>query len=99
MKKRLNLTIDEDIYEIIGKLPRTVSVSEVVSYILRCFYESAKKGKVLLSDSDIQKLIDSDPKLQDFQARLIEHWGPGIKKIDSSIEKVKKTVGIKKDKK
>jgi hypothetical protein len=77
MKKRLNLTIDEDVYEMIEKAPRSVSVCEVVSYVLRAFFQSALKGRVL-SDRELQEWIDSDPKLQYFQDRLTEHWGPSI---------------------
>ena len=57
---------------------------------------SVSKGGTL-TDEELQAWIDSSPELRDFQDRLIEHWGPGVKKIESSIEKVR--VGIKKGKK
>jgi uncharacterized protein (DUF1778 family) len=90
MKKRLNLTIDDDVYDMIERSPRTVSVSEVVSYVLRAFFQSAK-GKVL-NDNELQEWIDSDPKLQDFQQRLIEHWGPTVYKIEDTVKGIKKKV-------
>ena len=90
-KKRLNLTIDDDLYQVIQRLPRTVSISEVVSYVLRCFLESAKKGHVL-DDNEIQKLLSSTPELQDFQERLIEHWGPAIWKAQDKVRAASDTV-------
>ena len=42
MKKRLNLTIDKSIHDEIGELPRKVSISEMVSWILKCLVEGVK---------------------------------------------------------
>lgn len=98
MRKKLTLTIDADVYDMIKELPRKVSISEVVSYILKAAFQDLKKGREL-TDEELHQWIDSSPELSDFRERLTEHWGPNLKKIDSSIEKVKKTVGIKKVKK
>ena len=91
MKKRLNLTIDDDVYAMLQELPRKVSVSEVVSYVLKAMFQDLKKGREL-TDDEFNKWIESDPKLKDFRERLREHWGPSIEKIDETVEKVKNSV-------
>ncbi len=35
MKKKLNLTIDEDVYYSLDDFPRRVSISEIVTWVLR----------------------------------------------------------------
>jgi len=98
MRKKLTLTIDSDVYDVIKELPRKVSISEVFSYIMKAMYQDIKKGGELSQD-ELQAWIDSDPKLRDFQERLIEHWGPGAERIDNAVQQVKKAVTLKKRKK
>ena len=98
MRKKLTLTIDSEVYDTIKELPRKVSISEVFSYILKAMYQDLKKGGELKQD-ELQAWIDSDPKLKDFQERLIEHWGPGAERIDRTVQKVKSAVTLKKRKK
>lgn len=40
MKKKLTLTIDGNVYDEIGELPRKVSISEAVSLFLRMMIEA-----------------------------------------------------------
>jgi len=91
MKKRLNLTIDDDVYDMIKELPRKVSISEVVSFVLRGLYKELKLGRELTQE-EVDQWIESSPEGRDFRERLKEHWGPTIEKIDETFEKVKKTV-------
>jgi hypothetical protein len=97
MKKRINLTIDSDLYEDLDYLPRKVSVSEVANLLLKAFIEEVKKGEDLTTE-EVHALTDSigDGTLRD---RLKDHWGPGFKKVEKVVESVKKTVGLDKKKK
>ncbi len=95
MKKRLAITIDEDVLNQLEQLPRKVSISEVITWIVRAALQDIKAGREL-SAKELQEWIDSTPEGKDFRERLIEHWGPAVEKIDNSIKKVKKAVKIKK---
>jgi hypothetical protein len=98
MRKKLTLTIDSDVYDVIKELPRTVSISEVVSFVLKAMYEDVKKGRES-TDEELDAWIRSNPELTDFRERLREHWGPGISKINHAVEKVKGAVTPNKAKK
>ena len=91
MRKKLTLTIDPEVYDMIKDLPRKVSISEVVSWVLKSMYQDIKKGRELTQE-EFNKWVESTPEGRDFRERYREHWGPSIKKIDETVEKVKKTV-------
>ena len=58
-KRRITLTIDEDLYEELENLPRRVSVSEITNYSLKVFLEMVRKGRELEDeelDSIVQKI-------------------------------------------
>ncbi len=88
MKKRMTITIDEDIYDALQELPRKVSISEVLTWIVKAAFQDIKAGRELSSD-ELKQWMDSTPEGKDFRDRLNEHWGPGIEKIDATINKVK----------
>jgi len=98
MKERMTITIDKDIYDFLQELPRKVSISEVLTFLVKAAFKEIKSGKEL-TDTELQEWLDSTPEGKDFRARLKEHWGPTFKKIDDSIEKVKNSVNGKKTKK
>jgi len=98
MKERMTISIDKEIYDMLQELPRKVSISEVLTWMVKATMQDIKTGREL-TDTELQQWMDSTPEGENFRERLIEHWGPGMRIIDSSIEKVKKTVGIKKGKK
>ena len=91
MRKKLTLTIDADVYDKIKELPRTVSISEVVSWVLKAMYQEIKSGKEMTSE-EIGKWADSTPEGRDFRDRLTEHWGPAVLKMDDAIKGMKKKV-------
>jgi len=86
------------VYDALQELPRKVSVSEVVSWTLRAMLRDLKNGKEF-SQEDFDKWIESTPAGRDYRERLTEHWGPSIRKIDDSVEKVKQIVKGKRSKK
>jgi predicted CopG family antitoxin len=94
MKKRLAITIDEDVLNELEQLPRRVSISEVITWVVKAALQDIKAGREL-SAKELQEWIDSTPEGKDFRNRLIEHWGLSFEKIDNSVEKVKKAAKIK----
>ncbi len=97
MKKRMNLYIDEDIYNALEEMPRKVSVSEVVSWLFKILLSEAKKGRELTKE-ELDALVESTPEGRDFRERMIEHWGPGIKKLVGIPEQVNQSFTSKKSK-
>ncbi len=95
MKERMTITIDKDIYDFLQELPRKVSISEVLTFLVKAAFKEIKAGREL-TDTELQQWLDSTPEGQDFRERLIEHWGPTLRKIDDSIKKVKKSVKVEK---
>ena len=98
MKERMTISIDKEIYDTLQELPRKVSLSEVVTWMLKAMFQDIKAGRELKS-KELKEWIESTPEGKDFRESLIEHWGPGIEKIDNAIEKVKEAVKIVKKKK
>jgi len=100
MKKRLNLTIDDDVYESLGEIPRKVSVSELVNWLLKVFVAELKVGRELTGD-ELVELTDSIPGGRDFRRRLKEEYGPKLERTHRMIKKAKEVFGvsIKKDRK
>ncbi len=96
MKRKLTLTIDEDVYDWLGELPRKVSISEVVTWILRGMIEDVKPGG--MSNEEFIKFMDSDPRGKDVRKYLQEKLGPMFDKVDEGVGKVKKTLKPKKGK-
>ncbi|OGW47347.1 MAG: hypothetical protein A2Y66_01035 [Nitrospirae bacterium RBG_13_41_22] len=84
MKKRVTFTVDEDVYEGLKDVPRGVSVSEVVSWMLRALITDIQG----MSDEDFKKLMDSDPRGKEVRKLLQKKLGPVVDKVDSKIEKM-----------
>lgn len=98
MKERMTITVEKDIYDMLQALPRRVSLSEVISWIVKATLEDIKAGREL-SSKELQDWMDSTPEGEDFRERLTEHWGPGIRKVEAAVSKVTKAAGLgKKDK-
>ncbi len=95
MKKRLAITIDEDVLSELEQLPRKVSISEVITWAVKAALQDIKAGREL-SAKELQEWIDSTSEGKDFRERLIKHWGPTIEKIDNSVKNVKQAIKIKK---
>ncbi|MCL5024457.1 MAG: hypothetical protein M1497_14035 [Nitrospirae bacterium] len=91
MKKRMTITIDSDIYDALQELPRKVSISEVLTWIVKATFQDIKAGRELTSE-ELRAWMDSTPEGKDFRERLIEHWGPGFERMDERITKIKDAV-------
>ena len=74
MKKRLNLTIDKSIHDEIGELPRKVSISEMVSWILKCLVEGVKLDG--MTSKEFINYMDKDVRGRIVRQYLKEKIGP-----------------------
>ena len=61
MRKKLTLTIDPDVYDELQKLPRSISVSEVISWFLKSMLEDIKRGGKF-SQEEFEKWVESTPE-------------------------------------
>ncbi len=93
MKKKLTLTIDDDVYNSLGDLPRRVSVSEVVSLFLRAVVADVQG----MSDDEFKEYLESDPRRKEVREYVKEKIGPFFDKVDDHVDNVKKTLKIKKE--
>ena len=74
------MTIDADVYDELKDLPRKVSLSEIVSWVLKAMLEDIKKGRELTQE-EFDEWVESTPEGRDFRERLISNYGPTFKKI------------------
>ncbi len=95
MRRKLTLTIDAEVYDMIKELPRKVSISEVVSFVLKGLYKELKLGRELRQE-EIDRWLESTPEGRDFRERLKEHWGPAIYKIENTVNGIREKVKPKK---
>jgi len=92
VRRKLTLTIDPDIYEKLGDLPRRVSVSAVVSIVLKALMSDAKG----MSDEEFLKWVDKDPDTRELHLLLQDKLGPYLEKYlkkvpDASKKNAKKS--------
>jgi len=94
MKKRVTFTVDEDVYEGLKQVPRGVSVSEIVSWLLRAVITDIQG----MSDGEFKKFMENDPRGKEVRNYLQDKLLPFFDTVDSGVEKVKKTLKPKKGK-
>jgi hypothetical protein len=92
MKRKINLTIDTDLYEAFDNLPRKVSVSEIVNFVMRMIMLQARKGRELTEEEFNAELEKAGG--QEFCERLKLALGPTIDKIDLGLGKIKKLLTL-----
>lgn len=92
MKKRVTFTVDEDVYEGLKQVPRGVSVSEIVSWLLRAVITDIQG----MSDEEFRKFMESDPRGKEVRNYLQDKLLPFFDTVDSGVDKVKKTLKPKK---
>jgi predicted CopG family antitoxin len=93
MRKKLTLSIDDDVYEGLQEVPRKFSVSDFVSFMLRGMLQEFKGGRVAFDQKEFEKWVNSDPELKRIREGIREAWGPTVwkaaDKVTSAKEKVK----------
>jgi predicted CopG family antitoxin len=85
VKKKLTLTIDDDVYAGLKDIPRGVSISEIVSWILKGMIEDIKKGRQQTQE-EFDEWVESTPEGRDFRERFVEKYGPRLKRIQYGLE-------------
>jgi predicted CopG family antitoxin len=95
MKERMTISIDKDLYDALQDMPRKVSISEVITWMLKGMFNDIKAGRELTSE-ELKEWLESTPEGKDFRERLQEHWGPGLKKLSNVIDTVEGKMSLKK---
>lgn len=101
MKRKITLSIDSDIYEALDNLPRKVSVSEMVNWVLRGMLEDLKmlmKEGREMSAKETRDFIARTVEGKDFLDRVDEHLAPKYDKMVKEIREIQEKLGIKKRK-
>lgn len=57
MRKKITLTIDSDLYDDLEELPRKVSVSEFVNFMLKGYVETFKRGRELTQE-EVDEIVE-----------------------------------------
>jgi predicted CopG family antitoxin len=91
MRKKLTLSIDDDVYEGLLEVPRKFSVSDFVSFMLRGMLQEFKKGRIF-NEEEFEKWINSDPELKRIREGIREAWGPTVWKAADKVINAKKKV-------
>jgi len=94
MKKRVSFTVDKDVVETLKKVPREVSISEVVNWVLRSVFEDVKPNG--MSEDEFIRFMDSDPRGREVRKFLQDKLGPIIEKGKKVKEKVTQVKQVKK---
>ena len=85
MKKKLTLTIDSDVYDGLEDLPRKVSVSEFVNFMLKAYIEMFKKG-AFPTDEQLDEIVEKMGG-EEFRDRL-RHTFPSLNGVAQMIKNV-----------
>ena len=95
MRKKLTLTIDGDVYDMLTEVPRNISLSEVATFFFKAFIADVKRGREL-SQKEFDEWVGSDPQLKEVREYLREHLGPTVWKIEDTVNDLKKKAKKKK---
>lgn len=87
-KHKLGLSIDEDLYHALKKLPRDISISDVFTVLFQTMIEEVKLGKKM-SKEEMNEWMESDDYRREARRYGQEKIGPYVDLIDSCIDKVK----------
>lgn len=91
MKKRIALSIENDVYDELKYVPRGFSVSDFVSFMLRGMLQELKKGRIF-NQEEFEEWINSDPELKRVREGMREAWGPTVWKAADKVISAKKKV-------
>ena len=94
MKKRVAFSVDEDVYDGLKQVPRGISVSEVVNWLLRALITDIQG----MPDEEFRKFMENDPRGKEVRKYLQDKLLPFFDTVDSGVEKVKKTLKPRKGK-
>ncbi len=92
MRKKLTLSIDDDVYEGLQEVPRKFSVSDFVSFMLRGMLQEFKGGRIAFDQKEFEKWVKSDPELKRIREGIREAWGPTVWKVGDKVKAVKENI-------
>ncbi len=90
MKKRIALSIDDDIYNDLKFVPRGFSVSDFVGFMLRGMLNELNHGYT--TQEEFEKWVNSDPELKRIREAIKEAWGPNVWRAADKVINAKKKV-------
>lgn len=88
-KHRTQITLDEDLYFALKKLPREISVSNIINTLLKLMLEEAKLGREMTKE-EVNEWIRKDPKLIKGRQDIRDSIGPYIDSLYEVLDKFKK---------
>jgi predicted CopG family antitoxin len=97
MKRKITLSIDSDVYDELDNLPRKVSISEVVNWVLKAMLQDVKAGREISSE-ELREYARKSKEGNDFLERYDEHVAPKINKILDELDNIKSAIGKNKKK-
>jgi predicted CopG family antitoxin len=89
MRRKLTLSIDDDVYEGLQEVPRKFSVSDFVSFMLRGMLQEFKRGRIAFDQKEFEKWVKSDPELKRIREGIREAWGPTVWKAAAKVKDAK----------
>lgn len=95
VRQKITLSIDEDLHAALKKLPRDVSISDIINLLLKFAVEEVKSGREM-TDKEVKEWLRKDPKRLEVQMYMKEKLGPYIDMVDEVIGKFKKEKNGKK---
>lgn len=94
MRKKITLTIDENVYERLHEMPKEVSLSDVATYFYTVFLEEIKKGREL-TDKEMDDLFNRTPEDLALRLRIRKYIKPKTLKIEEKINKIADKITLK----
>lgn len=87
MRKKITLSIDSEAYDGIKELPKKVSISEVVSWVVRSMVEGVKPNG--MTPDEFIDYMDRDKRGREVRQYLKEKLGPilGPKELKGKLKK------------
>jgi predicted CopG family antitoxin len=89
MRKKITLSIDEDVYDSLQEIPKGVSLSDVATFAYKLFLEEFKKGREL-TDKEVDDLFNRTPEDLALRLRIKKYIKPTTMKMEKAMDKVEK---------
>ncbi len=98
MKKRIALSVDEEIFNQLKFIPRGFSVSDFVNLMLKGMVHELKGG-MFESQEEFNKWVNADPELKRVREAIRDAWGPALHPVMEKLGLMEKKKGKAKSKK
>jgi hypothetical protein len=89
MRKKITLTLDEDVYDRLQEIPKGVSLSDVATFHYKIFLEEFKKGREL-TDKEFDELFNRTPEDLALRLRIRKYIKPTTLKLEKAMDKIEK---------